>query len=289
MVAEVLEALAPRPGATLLDLTLGAGGHSAAWLQASAPDGRVVGCDRDPSALELASARLADHAGRLTTWHGTSAECLARAADEGLEPDAILIDLGVSSMQLDQLERGFLLREDALLDMRMDTSRGETAAEYLAHVREDDLADVLHHYGDEPRARGLARAIVERRKRRPIRTTGDLRDLVAQTLRRAGGKVHPATRTFQALRMVVNDELPLLEQSLPLALALLPPGGRLAVIAFHSGEDRLVKQAFRAASDAGQVELLTRRPLRPGRDEVHANRRSRSARLRAARRPEELP
>lgn len=286
MVTEVLELLAPRPGALLMDLTLGAGGHAAAWLEASAPDGRVLGCDRDPSALELAGARLAAAGARLETWHGTSAECLQRAADEGRAPDAILADLGVSSMQLDQLERGFLLREDALLDMRMDTSRGETAADYLARVREDELADVLFRYGDEPRSRVLAAAIVERRRRRPLRTTGDLRDLVEQVLRRAGGKVHPATRTFQALRMAVNDELPLLQETLEQALELLPVGARLAVIAFHSGEDRLVKRAFRAAADAGRVELLTRRPLRPSPDEVRSNRRARSARLRGVRRLE---
>jgi 16S rRNA (cytosine1402-N4)-methyltransferase len=280
MAGSVASLLAPAPDRVLLDLTVGAGGHAEAFLLASAPTGSVVGVDRDPSALELARRRLVAHGSRVRLLHADFAGALRRLAGEGLRPDAILMDLGVSSMQLDEPARGFSLREDALLDMRMDPQAGDTAADVLNRSSEAELARILRDFGDEPAAERLARAFAVRRRERPFRTTGDLRSLVEEVLGRRGGKVHPATRTFQALRIAVNGELDQLREALPLALALLAPGGRLAVISFHSGEDRLVKEFFARAAREGH-RLLTPRPAVAGREEQRSNRRSRSARLRA--------
>ena len=282
MAGDVLALLEPAPERVLLDLTVGAGGHAEAFLLASAPTGSVVGVDRDPAALELARERLAPFGRRARLLHGDFVTALRQLAAEGLRPDAILMDLGVSSMQLDEPERGFSLREDARLDMRMDPRQPRTAETLLAELDEAGLARLLRELGDEPQAERIARALVARRRSRPFRTTGDLRGAVEEALGRRGGKVHPATRTFQALRIAVNDELSQLRDALPLALSLLPPGGRLAVISFHSGEDRLVKDAFSRAAREGHG-LLTRRPIVAGREEQRSNRRSRSARLRALR------
>ncbi|RKY22669.1 MAG: 16S rRNA (cytosine(1402)-N(4))-methyltransferase [Planctomycetota bacterium] len=287
MAGDFLRLVGAAPGQLLVDLTVGAGGHTRAFLEASAPTGQVLASDRDEHALQLAGANLADVAERVQFTHGDCVSRLRSLAADGVRPDVVLLDLGVSSMQLDQPERGFSLRVDAPLDMRMDRSGGETAAELLARVSEDELVTLLRDGGDVRGARRLAAAVVERRARRPFRTTGDLRELIERLAGRAGGRVHPATQAFQALRMAVNAELPLLIEALPLALQLLPPGAHLAVLAFHSGEDRLVKQAFRAASDAGVAELLTKRPVQAGRDEVRANRRARSAKLRVLRRADQ--
>jgi 16S rRNA (cytosine1402-N4)-methyltransferase len=280
MAGSVVSLLAPAPDRVLLDLTVGAGGHAEAFLLASAPTGSVVGVDRDQAALELARGRLAAHGPRVRLLQADFASALRRLAGEGLRPDAILMDLGVSSMQLDDPARGFSLREDALLDMRMDPRTGDTAANVLNRASEAALVRILREYGDEPAAERLARAFVARRRERPFRTTGDLRELVEAGLGRRGGKVHPATRTFQALRIAVNGELDQLRDALPLALGLLAPGGRLAVLSFHSGEDRLVKEFFARAAREGH-RLLTPRPEVAGREEQRSNRRSRSARLRA--------
>ncbi len=284
MAGEVMDLIGASPGQLLVDLTVGAGGHAQAFLDATGPTGRVIGCDRDPEALALAELRLASFGSRVEFLHGDSSRCLDELAQRGVRPDAILLDLGVSSMQLDEVERGFSLREDGPLDMRMDPGEPITAADLVNESSSDELVRVLRELGEEPRADRLARAIVERRRRRPFRTTGDLRELVELTLRRSGGRIHPATRLFQALRMEVNRELPLLEQSLPRALERLVPGGHLAVLAFHSGEDRVVKRVFRAEAEAGRAELITPKPRTPGRDELRVNRRSRSARLRVLRR-----
>jgi 16S rRNA (cytosine1402-N4)-methyltransferase len=284
MAGDVLALLGAAPGHILADLTVGAGGHAAAFLRASAPTGMVWACDRDPHALELARARFRDEgvSDRVQFLHGTWPECLARLADADVRPDAALLDLGVSSMQLDDPGRGFSLREDGPLDMRMDDTRGPTAAEFLQRASASELEHALRELGGEPSAARIARALVERRVQRPFRSTGDLRQAIESALGRRGGRIHPATRAFQGVRMAVNRELELLQQTLPLALDALAPGGRLAVISFHSGEDRIVKQWMAAQAGVGH-ELLTRRPVGPGREEQRTNRRSRSARLRVLR------
>jgi 16S rRNA (cytosine1402-N4)-methyltransferase len=279
MAGDVMGLIRPAPDRVLLDLTVGAGGHAEAFLQASAPTGSVVGVDRDPAAIELARARLADFGPRVRLLQGDFVSALRQLAGEGLGPDAVLMDLGASSMQLDDPSRGFSLREDARLDMRMDPQQARTAADVLAEASEDELAQLLREGGEEAGAARIARAVVARRRARPFRTTGDFRSLVEEALHQRGGKTHPATRAFQALRIAVNSELALLEQALPLALDLLVPGGRMAVISFHSGEDRIAKEFFARAAREGH-ELVTRRPALPGREEQRTNRRSRSARLR---------
>jgi len=284
MAGEVMALLGAAPGHFLADLTVGAGGHAAAFLRATAPTGTVCGCDRDRVALDLARTRLeAEGLGsRATLIHGTFSECLAQLAAGPRRPDAVLIDLGVSSMQLDDPGRGFTLRSDGPLDMRMDNSRGDTAAHFLQHARQADIESALCELGGEPSGQRLARAIIERRTQRPFRSTGDLRSFIETVLGRRGGKIHPATRAFQGLRMAVNRELPLLEEALPQALSLLADGGRLAVISFHSGEDSIVKAFMLQAAAAGH-ELLTRKAVQPSREESRSNRRSRSARLRVVR------
>jgi len=283
MAVEMPAWLGAAPGHVLVDLTVGGGGHAAGWLRATAPTGTVVACDRDASALAIARRALAEFGERARFLHGAAPECLARLADEGLRADAILLDLGLSSMQLDDPGRGFSLRDDGPLDMRMDRGQQLTAAEFLNGASPEALEHALREWGGEPAAARVARAIVARRATRPFRSTGDLRTVVEAALGRRAGRVHPATRSFQGLRIAVNRELERLEQALPLARARLAPDGRLAVLSFHSGEDRLVKQAFRAAEAEGD-ELLTPKAIVPGRDEIRINPRSRSARLRVLRR-----
>jgi len=283
MAGEVLQLIGVSAGQVLVDLTVGAGGHTRAFLEASAPDGQVHACDRDREALALAEVNLAPWAGRVSFQHGDSATCLRRLSRLGVRPHAILFDLGVSSMQLDEVQRGFSLREDGPLDMRMDPGQDLTAADVVNRLDAAALEEALRDLGGEPRAARIAHALVERRAGRLFRTTGDLRELVEQVLRRRGGRIHPATRTFQAIRMLVNRELPLLQETLPLALELLRGGGHLAVLSFHSGEDRLVKEAFRTASAEGRAQLVTRRPVSASLHEQRSNRRSRSARLRVLR------
>jgi 16S rRNA (cytosine1402-N4)-methyltransferase len=280
MAGEVLQLIGASTGRVLVDLTVGAGGHSAAYLEATTPEGRVHACDRDPEALALAEVNLARYSGRVTFLHGDSVSCIHQLARQGVRPDALLMDLGVSSMQLDEPERGFTFREDALLDMRMDPTSGPTASDLVNSISLQDLELALRDLGGEPRARRIAQAIVERRGRRPFRTTGDLRELVEQTLRRRGGRIHPATHTFQAIRMLVNKERELLTASLPLATQLVKPGGFVACLSFHSGEDRIVKVAFKEMAASGRGELVTRKPLSASMTEQRNNRRSRSARLR---------
>lgn len=283
MAVEMPGWLGAAPGHILVDLTVGGGGHAGGFLRATAPTGTVIACDRDASALALARQSLAEFGARVRFLHGSSADCLTLLAAEGLRADAILLDLGVSSMQLDEPGRGFSLRDDGPLDMRMDRTQEQTAADFLNHAAPDVLEHALGEWGGEPAAARVARAIVQRRASRPFRSTGDLRTVVEAALGRRFGRIHPATRVFQGVRIAVNRELELVEQTLPLARALLAPGGRLAVLSFHSGEDRLVKQAFRAAQAEGD-ELLTPKAAVPGRDETRSNPRSRSAKLRVLRR-----
>ena len=285
LLAETLELLAVRPGGLYVDGTVGLGGHAEAVLRASAPDGRLVGLDRDGETLARARARLAPFGERVRLEQGDYREIPERLAGE--KADGILLDLGISSVQLDDAERGFSFQAEGPLDMRMDRSSGTTAADVVNRTRESELADILHEYGEEPAARRIARAIAFARERKPLATTRELADVVrraAPRSRRPG--LHPATRTFQALRIRVNRELDGLGEALERAASCLAPGGRMAVIAFHSLEDRASKEAFRALSTRG-FRLLTKKPVRPGEDEVRANPRARSARLRALRREEE--
>jgi len=298
MVAEAVEWLRPRPGALLVDATVGLGGHAAALL-AAAPDTRLLGVDRDPAALAIARDRLRDAGERLVLRHGHFAELPRVLHDVGWDGvDAILLDLGLSSLQLDDPTRGFSFQAEGPLDMRMDSAGGLDAAEVVNRWPEADLARVLRDYGEEPRARAVARAIV---RRRPLATTAALADVVRGVLGRGRPGHHPATRTFQALRIAVNDELGELDRFLADGWKLLRPGGRLAVLAYHSLEDRRVKETFRRwAADClcpprtpvcvcgwrAKVRVLTPRPVRPTAEEIARNPRARSARLRVAERLE---
>jgi 16S rRNA (cytosine1402-N4)-methyltransferase len=255
------------------------GGHAEALLDRSPADVRLLGLDVDPEALRRAGARLARFGDRARLVHASFRDLAGVAAAAGIErARGVLLDLGVSSYQLDESGRGFSFRGDEPLDMRLDPTTGETAATLLNRLPEPELARVIGELGDEPHARRIARAIV---RRRPLGTTGDLVAAVKAAVPRAAWsrRIHVATRTFQAVRMAVNDEPGTLRQALPGTAELLAPGGRLAVISFHSGEDRIVKQTFRALRPAGFAELEPS-PLQPGDDEVRANPRARSAKLR---------
>jgi 16S rRNA (cytosine1402-N4)-methyltransferase len=278
LLAETMELLRVRPGGLYVDGTVGLAGHASAVLRASAPDGRLLGFDRDAETLDRARETLAPFGDRVHLQHADYREAKRLIGSE--RPDGILLDLGISSVQLDTAERGFSFQADGPLDMRMDRSQGVTAADVVNRTRETELADLIYRYGEERASRRIARAIVSARERRHFTTTGELADVV----RRAAGRsrrpgLDPATLTFQALRIHVNQELAGLGDALDALMGTLAPGGRLAVIAFHSLEDREVKQSFRAATARG-FTLLTKKPLRAGEDEVRRNPRARSARLR---------
>ena len=285
LAAEVVALIRPRPDGVYVDCTVGLGGHAAALLEAGA--GRVIGLDRDPSALEQARERLAAMAPRVELVHRDYRELTGVLKTLRLESiDGALLDLGVSSLQLDDPSRGFSFKQDGPLDMRMDWSTGPTAAALIAGADEATLADVIYQFGEERHSRRIARAIVRARDQQPITRTGELAAIVR---RAAGGRgwqrIDPATRTFQALRIWVNRELDGLDTFLESAIGVLRQGGRLAVIAFHSLEDRAVKHTFRRlAQPPSAINLLTRRPIVPGDDETRRNPRSRSARLRAVER-----
>ena len=285
LVAEVLRFLAPERGGDFVDCTIGAGGHAGALLAAGA--GRVVGLDRDPAALDVARASLADWADRMTLVHADFRTLPAVLDTLGLDRvDGVLADLGVSSLQLDDGDRGFSFRTDALLDMRMDPTEGPTAADLLRDVPEATLADVIFRFGEERYSRRIARALVAERQRRPLRTTAQVASVVRRVVPRGRQRIDPATRTFQALRIWVNAELDGLDTFLAAAIGRLRQGARLVVITFHSLEDRIVKHTLRSLQQAGETALtvLTRRPVRPGAEEVARNPRARSAKLRAAER-----
>jgi 16S rRNA (cytosine1402-N4)-methyltransferase len=286
LLDEVLEWLRPHAGGRYVDATLGNGGHSAAMLERSAPDGRLLGLDADPDAIVVARERLAPFGERATLVNANFHDIASVVEAQQFGPvDGILMDLGLSSRQLDAGGRGFSFRRAEPLDMRFDPTRGESAADLLNHADEDDIADILFQYGEEHRSRRVARAIVRHRERSPLATTDDLVTAVEAALGPKRGRLSPATKTFQALRIAVNDELGALEAALPAAAALLAPGGRLAVIAFHSLEDRRVKQFFRAGGTAdAPLAELTRKPIFPTQDESERNPRARSARLRVAER-----
>jgi 16S rRNA (cytosine1402-N4)-methyltransferase len=295
MTAEVLEALKPSDGTRVADGTVGGGGHAAAILAASSPSGWLCGCDRDGAAVEAAKARLAEFEGRFEIRQGNFAD-LANWVPAG-SCDGVLLDLGVSSPQLDFAERGFSFQSDGPLDMRFDQRQTLTARSLLNEASADELAKIFWEFGGESNARRFARAIVKDRERRPFETTRQLAELIERLAPRRGKKAHPATRVFQAVRIAVNDEIGSLKRGLDGALKILKRGGRLAVITFHSLEDRVVKDFGRArARDytftggvdvpelreprAPELKLVTRKAVQPGAAEVAKNPRSRSAQLR---------
>ena len=281
---EVIDLLQPRDGGLYVDGTLGLGGHTQAILERSAPTGRVIGFEWDAEALARAQERLAPYQDRLRTVQASYADLLAELAALNVERiDGLLVDLGVSSLQLDRAERGFSFRTDAPLDMRMDRRNPVTAASLVARLSAEQLADMFYHYGEERQARRIARFLVEAREAEPVTTTGRLAEIVAAAVPRKfhPPRIHVATRVFQALRIAVNTELDNLVRLLETAPAVLAPGARIAVIAFHSLEDRIVKQAF-AGNPAYRV--LTRRPIEPQPAETQKNPRARSAKLRVAER-----
>ena len=299
MPDETLALLAPRPGGVYCDATVGGGGHAARILAASAPDGRLIGIDRDPAALAAAGARLAEFGDRVTLVHGAFDEAGAILTRLSAAPiDGFVLDLGVSSPQLDRAERGFSFRNQGPLDMRMDPTGGETAEALIRRLGVDELADILRRYGEERYAGRIARAIKDGVMAGRIASTTELAALIADAVPTRERHKDPATRSFQALRIAVNDELGQLERFLADFLTLLKPGGRLVVIAFHSLEDAQVKNRFRdLAKDSGlppdiavkmglpahaALKLLTRKPLVPSEAEVAANPRARSAKVRAA-------
>lgn len=288
LLHEVVAALSPRSGGFYVDATAGGGGHARAILEASAPDGQLVAIDRDPAAVAVASERLAEFGARVRVIHAEQRELQQILAEVNAPPlDGLIADLGVSSPQLDHAERGFSFSRPGPLDMRMDPTRGETAAELLARLGESELADVLFQYGDERLSRKISRSIQRALEAGEMHTTEDLRRAVVRVAGpRRAGKMDPATRTFQALRIAVNGELDQLRALLDAVPDLLADGGVVAVISFHSHEDRMVKRAFR---DDARLEALTKRPLIASDEEQELNPRSRSAKLRVARRlPREL-
>lgn len=284
LLAEVLEYLNPRPGGIYMDGTLGLGGHTQAILRSSSPDGRVVGFEWDENAIHRSRIRLAEFGTRLTIVRRNFAEIGDGLKEAGVQAlDGLLIDIGLSSLQLDLGERGFSFQRDEPLDMRMDSRREITAASILATCSEEELADIFFYYGEERQARRIAEEVVNRRRQEPILTSKQFALLVAKAIpkRFHPQKIHVATKVFQALRIAVNTELENLARILDEAPGWLKPGARFCVISFHSLEDRMVKRKFRAHPE---LEVLTQRPAVAGPEEVAANPRARSARLRVAQR-----
>ena len=295
LLQEILQALQPKAGQRFVDGTLGGGGHAETILRSSAPTGWLCGFDRDGAAVEACKARLAEFSSRCEIRQANFAD-MGRWVEEN-SCDGVLLDLGVSSPQLDRAERGFSFQQDGPLDMRMDQRQDMTAARLLQETEPRELADIFWEYGGEPNSRRIAQAIAMDRGARPLETTRQLAELIERISPRAGKKTHPATKVFQALRIAVNDEIGSVRRGLDAALRVLRPGGRLAVITFHSLEDRVVKDYGRRqardyeAAPGGdipelrrprppQARLVTRKAVLPGAAEVKANPRSRSAQLR---------
>lgn len=300
LLEETIRFLGCRPGGVYVDCTVGGGGHAEGILRRSEPDGRLVGIDRDPEAIEASRRRLEPFGDRVTLIRADFARIREILVGLGLGAvDGILFDLGVSSYQLEQVERGFAYRHDAPLDMRMDPGEGPSAADLVNKLPEAELAGIIARFGEERWAARIARFLVESRERAPLVTTGQLVEVVKRAIPAAArrGGPHPARRTFQALRIAVNRELDRLEEGLRGAVEMVKPGGRICVISFHSLEDRAVKDFFRRLKTGcscpprvpvcrcgrpGVLEVLTRKPVRPAPAEVEVNPRCRSARLRAA-------
>lgn len=293
---EVVKGLAVKPGGLYIDATVGEGGHAEAILEASSPDGCLLGIDLDDEALEKASEKLARFRGRVALVKANYRDLAITARREGFfQVDGILFDLGFAFFQVENPQRGFSFYLNGPLDMRYDRSGKLSAYHIVNRIPEEELADIIWKYGEEPRARRIARAIVQAR---PIRSTLELAKVVEQVVG-SGRKIHPATRVFQAIRIAVNQELDNLKEALPQTIELLKPGGRLAVISFHSLEDRIVKEFFRQESKdcicspempvcvcghKATLKVITAKPVRPSPEEVKANPRSRSAKLRIAER-----
>ncbi len=291
----VLAHLGLGPADHVIDGTLGGGGHAIGLLEVTAPDGRLLGLDRDPEAVARAKERLAPLSHRAILVQSSFRNLKAVAQSHGFFPaDAVLLDLGISSYQLESPDRGFSFVKDGPLDMRFDPTEGPTAADLVNNLPTEELAEILYRFGEEKQSRRIAREMVAAR---PLRTTRQLAEVIAQAVGGPRRRIHPATKSFQALRIAVNDELGALEEALPQAVKVLRPGGRLAVISFHSLEDRLVKQFFRQqAKDCicpseqpvctcghqPTLRIITRRPVRPDEKEIANNPRARSARLRVA-------
>lgn len=300
LAREVIEQLAPRPGGTYLDGTLGGGGHSELILEKIGPDGLLIGIDRDQSALAAASERLRRFGSGFKPLQGSFGDLAELLKKEGVSAlDGLLLDLGVSSHQLDTDERGFSFRLDGPLDMRMDRTCGDSAADLLRECSARELEQIIKEFGEERWAKKIALRIVQVRQETPITTTLQLADLVAGTIPRRfhEDRIHPATRTFQGLRIAVNQELEQVQQGVSAGIAALKPGGRIAVISFHSLEDRIVKHLFREAATGctcpprmpycvcnkkPQLRILTGRPIIAGAEETDRNPRARSAKLRVA-------
>ena len=296
MVQEVLAALSVQPNGRYIDGTLGEAGHSLAILESTQPAPLLLGIDLDSQTIERARTRLAGFSDRVTLVHGSYADMTGIAGANGFHPaDGVLLDLGISSLQLESAERGFSFQHEARLDMRFDPSQTRTAHDVVNGYDEHDLADVIYELGEERASRRIAKAIVQNR---PVETTIQLAGIVLSVMgRRPGSRIHPATRTFQAIRMEVNAELENVRAGITEALAVLKPSGRLAVISYHSIEDRVVKNMLRRESSRcicppetpvctcghiPTVRLVSRRVIKPSRDEVASNPRSRSAKLRVA-------
>jgi 16S rRNA (cytosine1402-N4)-methyltransferase len=284
MSKEVCQLLAPKPGDVILDCTVGGGGHAAMLGEYLHPGGRYIGMDQDPDARHNVRERCADFPVQLDLIRSNFDKASSVLAGLGVGGvDGVLADLGLSSIQLDDPSRGLSFRHDGPLDMRMDPQRPITAADLLTRLSAVDLADLFFRYGDERYSRKIARLIVEQRAHDPIKTTRQLAALCARAYGSRRGRIDPATRTFQALRIAVNDEMGCLERFLAALPTLLNPGGTAVIISFHSLEDRMVKQVFRDWAKGGTAELLTRKPLQPDEAEVAVNRRSRSAKVRGIR------
>lgn len=287
LLKEAIEYLQVRPGTTVLDATLGLAGHASEIIRRLGPAGRFIGFDRDPQAMALARQRL-DKVSEELGEKAPAVELIGEAFSAAplyVAPgslDGMLADIGVSSLQLDEASRGFSFMADGVLDMRMDTRSGPTAAQVVNEASERELADLIYEYGEERRSRRIARAIV---RGRPIATTGQLARIVARAApAMKSDRIHPATRTFQALRIHVNRELDEIKALVEAAPRLLKPSGRLVVIDFHSLEDRVLKDSLREGAQKGIWTVLTKKPVTPGEEEIEQNPRARSAKLRAAER-----
>ncbi len=286
MLKEVLEWLEPKAGQVVLDCTIGVGGHAAAILKELGPEGLLIGMDKDEGVLKMAQRFLAPFAqtGNLRLFHADYRDIesvLEEAAERDGKVDGILLDLGVSSLQLDSPDRGFSFRHEGPLDMRMDCSKKVTAAALLGKLSERELADIFWRYGEERWSKRIARSI---KRESPIETTTQLADLIVRTVPGKRGRIHPATRVFQALRIAVNNELEGLEAFLDCSHRFQRSGGRTVAISFQSLEDRIVKHSFLKGSRAGVYRILTKKPVRPSPEEIQENVRSRSAKLRAVER-----
>ena len=292
---EIIRLINPKSPGRYIDATVGAGGHAWGILDSSAPEGKLLGLDLDPQALILAARRLADFPGRVTLTHASYTSLRDQMLQLGWDSvQGIVLDLGVSSIQLDTPERGFSFLKDGPLDMRFGPSQTATAADLVNHLPENELADLIWQFGEDRISRRIARVIV---RNRPFSTTRELAQVLEKAVGRTHDRLHPATRTFQALRIAVNQELKAISEVLPIAVDVLAPGGRLAVISFHSLEDRLVKQYFRKESrdcicppeqpvctcgHKATINEITRRPISPAESEIQSNPRARSAHLRVA-------